>query len=120
MKKKPGAKAPEPHAERTADQVIRDANREQLPEAALSGEPTPDQSVKTDKEGHLVATNAKVETVSVKAAKPNQVGVWEVNPDHEAVGHEGGEIFVTGEEAQEVARTSLVEEKLRIGQLVEA
>lgn len=100
--------------EPAADFAVRERNAGQLPEAAFGKDPTPDQSVKTDKEGKAAESDAGYETVTVRAADPRRVGVFEINP-----AHEGGEVFVAGEEPQAVARTPEVSRAIAEGRLVE-
>ncbi len=55
-----------------------------------------------------------MDTIWVKAAQSDRVGIWERDDRHP-----GGEVFVAGDAIVEVARTSLVEDKLRIHDLVQ-
>ena len=84
----------------------------------------------------MATTKGKEETndpgfITVKSANEGRVGLWEVDPAHEAAGHKGtsakdgsqlsapGEIFV-GDKPVKAARTSRVMLAVRDGQLVEA
>ncbi|MBV9210632.1 MAG: hypothetical protein JOZ52_08390 [Acidobacteria bacterium] len=61
----------------------------------------------------------KLNIITVRAAKPEIVGVWEVDLAHKEAGHADGEVFVSGEKSVKVARTPLVNKKLQLGDLVE-
>lgn len=54
-----------------------------------------------------------MEIIKVKAAQPDEVALWEVNPDHP-----GGEVLVAGPSVFEVATTPKVLHKLATGELV--
>jgi hypothetical protein len=61
-----------------------------------------------------VSDEQRDDTIRVKSANPEKVGVWERDP-----AHPDGEVYVAGDAVVEVAQTALVLEKLRNRELVE-
>lgn len=55
-----------------------------------------------------------METINVKSTDETKVGIWEVNADHP-----NGEIYVSGNEVVEVAKTSRVNKALARGLIIE-
>ncbi len=62
-----------------------------------------------------------VKTLKVKAADPDKVGLFDVNPAHppDKAHPKGGEVFITGEDTYTVADTSEVRVAIAEGRLVE-
>lgn len=65
-------------------------------------------------EANQAQTKRRFPLIWVKSTQSPRVGVAEQHPDHP-----GGEVFIADDQPAQVAKTDLVTQKLRSGELVE-